>query len=457
MPIGFPDTATFDVSNTTSISVSVVTEIGTIVFDPSASAYTLTGTNFKIGVITNNSGISQTFSCSTTLEGAATGPNSFVGNLTLLEGHGNAGVSSFTGNVVLFADVTDVANAEVTPTGQIEFSEFATAGNAMITNNGATVAGGHAVTTKFFEEGQPGNATIINNGGTITGAEGGATIFSVLGIPPFTGTLIANGGTNGGGGGRILLQASHFNGGTGRAVVNAGASLDASGMVDPNGASMGSIEGAGDFFLSNSAAPFKVGANNLSTTVAGVIHDGGGFPSRGGLLTKTGSGTLTLTNANSYSAGTIIESGAMLALSAGALGSGDVSLTTAGTTLRLHDDTGVTGSIGSSAALSVVSGSTVNLDFTGIRPIASLVVDGVIQAPGIYGSATSGAPNQIPEFTGNGLLLVTGPTVASRKSHGGNTFDLFVSRGGLPTVEPRSGGLSNTYQLVISLSQPGHA
>ena len=86
----------------------------------------------------------------------------------------------------------------------------------------------------------------------------------------------------------------------------------------------------------------------------------------------------------------------MLALSAGALGSGDVSLTNAGTTLRLHDDTGVTGSIGSSAALSVVSGSTVNLDFTGIRPIASLVVDGVIQAPGIYGSATSGAPNQIP-------------------------------------------------------------
>ena len=112
VPIGFSDTATFDVSNTTSISISIVTEIGTIVFNPSASVYTLTGTNFKIGVITNNSGISQTFSGSTTLEGAATGPNSFVGNLTLLEGHANAGVSSFTGNVVLFADVTDVANAK---------------------------------------------------------------------------------------------------------------------------------------------------------------------------------------------------------------------------------------------------------------------------------------------------------------------------------------------------------
>jgi len=34
------------------------------------------------------------------------------------------------------------------------------------------------------------------------------------------------------------------------------------------GFSMGSIEGAGDFFLSNRASPLKVGLNNLSTTVA---------------------------------------------------------------------------------------------------------------------------------------------------------------------------------------------
>jgi len=51
---------------------------------------------------------------------------------------------------------------------------------------------------------------------------------------------------------------------------------------------------------------------------------------------------LTLTNVNSYSSGTVIEAGALEALTAGALGSGDVSLTNAGTTMRLHDDTGVT-------------------------------------------------------------------------------------------------------------------
>ena len=183
--------------------------------------------------------------------------------------------------------------------GQIEFSEFATAGNATITNNGASVPGGHAVTTKFFEEGQPGNATIINNGGIIAGAEGGATIFSVLGIPPFTGTLIANGGTNGGGGGRILLQASHFDGGTGRAVVNAGASLDASGMADPTVPPWVQLKVRVTFSFRTLRLHSRSGRIILSTTVAGVIHDGGGFPSLGGLLTKTGSGTLTLTNANS--------------------------------------------------------------------------------------------------------------------------------------------------------------
>ena len=49
---------------------------------------------------------------------------------------------------------------------------------------------------------------------------------------------------------------------------------------------------------------------------------------------------------------------------------------------------------------------------------------------------------------------MTGPTVASRKSHGGNTFDLFVPRGARPIVEPRSGGLSSTYQLVVSYLNP---
>src|SRR5206468_3027955 len=57
--------------------------------------------------------------------------------------------------------------------------------------------------------------------------------------------------------------------------------------------------------------------------------------------------------------------------------------------------------------LILVSGSIVNLDFTGPPDvIASLLVDGVPQPPGIYGGPTSGAPNILPEFGGSGTVSV---------------------------------------------------
>ena len=53
-------------------------------------------------------------------------------------------------------------------------------------------------------------------------------------------------------------------------------------------------------------------------------------------LTKDGEGTLTITNANTYSGGTIIEQGTLVVANAGALGSGDV--TQVGGTLKLSFD-----------------------------------------------------------------------------------------------------------------------
>jgi autotransporter-associated beta strand protein len=50
-----------------------------------------------------------------------------------------------------------------------------------------------------------------------------------------------------------------------------------------------------------------VGSNNLSTTFAGIIQDGG----VGGSLTKIGTGTLTLTGANTYTGNTNINRGVL--------------------------------------------------------------------------------------------------------------------------------------------------
>jgi len=50
----------------------------------------------------------------------------------------------------------------------------------------------------------------------------------------------------------------------------------------------------------------------LSTTFAGILQDGGQSNGTGGSLTKIGTGTLTLSNINTYTGGTAIEEGTLL-------------------------------------------------------------------------------------------------------------------------------------------------
>ncbi len=61
----------------------------------------------------------------------------------------------------------------------------------------------------------------------------------------------------------------------------------------------GSIEGAGSYILG--AKILTVGSNDLSTTVSGVISGPGGS------LTKVGTGTLTLTNIETYTGATTVK------------------------------------------------------------------------------------------------------------------------------------------------------
>ena len=75
------------------------------------------------------------------------------------------------------------------------------------------------------------------------------------------------------------------------------------------GMTAGSIEGAGNYFLG--ANELTTGLNNLSTTVSGVIADGGASGGTGGSLIKVGTGTLTLTGVNTYTGGTSVIGGTL--------------------------------------------------------------------------------------------------------------------------------------------------
>jgi len=120
--------------------------------------------------------------------------------------------------------------------------------------------------------------------------------------------IITNGGTGVGSGGRTFFFDSS-DGGTARAITNGNGSFDISGLTTA-GMGIGSIEGSGNYFLGSKT--LTVGSNNLTTTVSGVIQDGGTNGGTGGSLTKVGTGTLTLTGTNTYTGTTTVDDGSLI-------------------------------------------------------------------------------------------------------------------------------------------------
>jgi autotransporter-associated beta strand protein len=171
-------------------------------------------------------------------------------------------------------------------------------------NNSATVTGAGGGFTQFFR-GTATNATSINNGATVSGAEGGFT--ELHDSSNAGGALIANGGTGGGGGGTILFL-DDSTASTARVEVFGNGSLDIS-LHNAPGMTINSIGGDGNVFLGSNK--LTVGSDNLNTTFACAIQDGGQSGRIGGSLTKIGTGTLDLTGANTYSGNTNINGGAL--------------------------------------------------------------------------------------------------------------------------------------------------
>jgi Passenger-associated-transport-repeat/PEP-CTERM motif len=355
------------------------------------------------GTFTNNSG---------TVNGALGGDTQF--NNTSTAGNGtftnNGGTVGGAGNdVTAFFDSSTAGNGTFTNNGgtvngagngAMEFHDTSTAGNGTFTNNGGTVSGEGGGDTNFFNSSTAGNGTFTNNGGTVNGAGNGGTGFFDSSTAD-SATLIANGGLGTGGSIYFFADAT---GGTARVEVFGNGILDISFHNAP-GVTIGSIEGSGNVFLG--ANNLTVGSNNLSTTFSGVIRDGGFAGGMGGSLTKIGTGTLSLTNSNTYSGSTLINAGTLIAAHDGALGSGNVSLTASGVTLTLQN--GATNNyISDHSSISIVNGATAKLNFTGASDlVGGIVLNGFNETtPGTYGSTTSGAMFESVFFSGTGTLLL---------------------------------------------------
>ena len=276
VPNAVDATATFQQSNVTSISTSAAINVGDIVFDTNASAFTITPRdNFLINGsgITNNSGITQQFVC--------TYP-------AVISFFNSAGAG-------------------------IRFNTFTVGGGAVSNAPGGLV--------RFKDGANAGGAIFTLNGGTATGASGGKVQFNNTASAAFA-ILIANRGSAGGKGGLIDFRGNSQG-------DNALAKLFGNGTlaIDKHAAGtvlIGSIEGDGTVVLG--ANRLKVGINGLTTTFSGRIKDDPNGV--GGSLFKSGRGMFTLAGASTYTGGTIIKQGQFFANNStgSATGSGPVQV-----------------------------------------------------------------------------------------------------------------------------------
>jgi fibronectin-binding autotransporter adhesin len=266
-----------------------------------------------------------------------------------------------------------------------------------------------------------GNLTVQDKGDQVGNAwNTSAAVFTSEGTPAqntYSGTVTVNPLTVSGSGGSYLylVGTSVLANAT---IVLTGNNLLASGRMGTptllfgNGSvdgygfhTIGGLSGSGDVLLANTilyqagdgqtgysnGAPvaLTVGYNNSSTTYSGIL-------SGPGSLIKVGTGTLTLTGANTYTGNTTVNGG-ILALTQP--------------------------SLATNSTVAIASGAKLQLDFSGNNQVGALVLNGVTQPNGIYNAGNTPA-----YFAGTGSLAI-GVSVATNPTNvtfsvSGNTLSL---------------------------------
>ncbi|HGE8179671.1 TPA: autotransporter-associated beta strand repeat-containing protein, partial [Salmonella enterica] len=215
---------------------------------------------------------------------------------------------------------------------------------------GTTISGGTLVATNVDALGSGAvtdDATLeLNTGGTFDNAisgsgqvvKSGDDVLTLSGANSYSGGTLISDGT---------LVASNVEAlGSGDVTDNATLELNTGGTFDNAISGSGKVEKSGDDALTLSGANTYTGgtlisdgtlvASNVEALGTGDVTDnavlelntGGDFDnaiSGSGQVEKSGDGTLTLSGSNTYTGGTTINDGTLIATSVDALGSGDVT------------------------------------------------------------------------------------------------------------------------------------
>ncbi|WP_318169333.1 autotransporter-associated beta strand repeat-containing protein [Salmonella enterica] len=284
--------------------------------------------------------------------------NTYTGGTTISDGTLVAnnvealGTGNVTDNATLELNTGGDFDNAISGSGQVVKSgdETLTLSGANSYTGGTTISGGTLVATNVEALGSgdvTDNATLeLNTGGTfdnvISGSgqvvKSGDEMLTLSGANSYTGGTTISGGT--------LVVSNVEALGSGDVTDNATLELNTGGDFDNNIGGTGSVVKSGDKTLTLSGANSYTGgttisggtliATNVEALGTGNVTDdatlelntGGDFDnaiSGSGQVVKSGDETLTLSGANSYTGGTTISGGTLVASNVDALGSGDVT------------------------------------------------------------------------------------------------------------------------------------
>ncbi|HAK7528787.1 TPA: autotransporter outer membrane beta-barrel domain-containing protein [Salmonella enterica] len=369
--------------------------------------------------------------------------NTYTGSTTISEGTLIAtnvealGTGNVTDNATLEMNTGGDFDNAISGSGQVVKSgdETLTLSGANSYTGGTTISGGTLVASNVEALGTgdiTDNATLelstggdfANNiGGTGSVVKSGDKTLTLSGSNTYTGGTTISGGT---------LVATNVEAlGTGNVTDNATLELSTGGDFANNIGGTGSVVKSGDETLTLSGANSYTGGTTISggTLVAtnvdalgtGDVTDnatlelntGGDFTnniSGSGQVVKSGDKTLTLSGINSYTGGTTISGGTLVASNVDALGSGDV---TDNATLELNTGGDFANNIGGSGQVVKSGDETLTLSGSNTYTGGTLISDGTLVATNVEALGTG-------DVTDNATLEL----------NTGGTFDNVISGSG---------------------------
>ncbi|APW05535.1 autotransporter outer membrane beta-barrel domain-containing protein [Salmonella enterica] len=287
---------------------------------------------------------------------------------------------------------TLILNAENTYTGSTTISE-----GTLIATNVEALGTGDVTNDAVLELNTGGDFdNAISGSGQVV--KSGDEMLTLSGSNTYTGGTTISGGT---------LVASNVEAlGSGDVTDNATLELNTGGDFDNNIGGTGSVVKSGDKTLTLSGANSYTGGTTISggtLVVSNVealgsgdvtdnatleLNTGGDFDNNiggTGSVVKSGDETLTLSGANSYTGGTTISGGTLVATNVEALGTGDI---TDNATLELNAGGDFTNNIGGTGSVVKSGDKTLTLSGTNTYRGGTLISDGTLVASNVEALGT---------------------------------------------------------------------